>query len=383
MRGATLRYGWKKQVATYALELVGYLIVWIIDLLKKTKSGQKKRILLIEPFQMGDVAALSVLFHPLAELYPDSELYVLARKGPGQIATTFSEVTDLLISPFPWVKDELKGFRNWLDWFQKMLSYRRYGFDLGIDVRGDVRSQISLKLAGCVNVLSYRQYIYSDLKVAGFLVDFKTKSTDLPHIFDRNRFLLTGLGASKESLFPINFPTFHLKEVHPIPHEWKNSIVIHPGASWKFKLWKDEEWALLIKNILDRLDKDVIIVGITSEKNIVRSIANKVGSEERISIFFPTLEGLIRILKSCYGLIGVDSGPMCIANCLSIPRIALFGPGVSEVWKPYANGDFIQRVENYRCYPCIQKECIHPQNSCMTKISSEDVYKIIEKSWKR
>ena len=375
-----LKYGWKKQILTYCLEFCGFALAGFVRLFsgKPTSSGEQ-RILLIEPFQMGDVAALSLLFQPLKKKYPEAKLYILSRKGPGMVATTFLEVSGVLHSNFPWIASDQKGLRAWQSWFKNLISFRKLDFFLGIDVRGDVRSQLSLKLAGCQKVLSYQQYIYSDLKAFGFLTDFLVGKAPYMHIFDRNRFLLTGLGLLEKDLFPIQFPTFHPKEPYQIQPELK-PILVHTGASWEFKRWEAERWAKVITQIESIYPNPVLLISVPSEAILVEEILSYLPDGHRARPIFPPIDELIHLLQSCQILIGLDSGPMCIANCLNVPRLALFGPGVPEVWRPYQQGSgFIQHTEKFSCYPCIQKICYFPEHSCMKEIEADEVSEAIAK----
>ena len=370
----SLTYGPKKRFFAFVLECIGFFICKPLAILTGRGKKDSPNILIIEPFQMGDIIALSAIFGPLRKKYPLARFYILGKKGPVQIARLLTDVEDILFADFPWsTKGNESG--SWLLWFQQMRAFRRYGFSLGIDVRGDVRSHLSLILAGCRSILSFRQYIYSDIQNHGMLADYQVNECRFRHVFDRNRFLLTGLGIPETELFPVSFPLFTIKEGGGRNQEKKTrSILLHVGASWLYKMWPLEHWAGLIRQFQDEGIGPVIVVAGPGEEHIVEGIRNLLPKEDMPEVRFPTLPELIALLQNASLLIGCDSGPMCIANALDIPRIALFGPGIPEVWKPYSDSSvFLQDVAGYDCYPCILKECVRPDSPCIAQITTKHV----------
>lgn len=71
--------------------------------------------------------------------------------------------------------------------------------------------------------------------------------------------------------------------------------------------------------------------------------------------------------------IGNDSGPLHLAALLGVPVVGLFGPATPEHTAPYAaRGVFVYR--KVPCSPCSQTLCTMPANSCMNRITVEEVY---------
>jgi len=367
-------YGSKKRFLAFILECFGFFVLKPLVFLAGRKSTKEFNILLIEPFQMGDVVALSVLLGPLRKKFPTAKIYILGKKGPVQIAKFLSEVEGVLHASFPWsVKNGETG--SWLTWFSEMWALQKYGFTIGIDVRGDVRSHLSLLLAGCTQIISYKQYIYSDIFNHGLICDVEVKEGNYQHIFERHRFLLKGLGIPEKDLFPIQFPLFRYGEIQPDKKETPSPILLHIGASWEFKMWPFAHWAGIIRQLSSHYSIPILIVAGPGEEHLVEGIRKLLKPQEMPEVCFPNLEELIRLLQNCRLIIGCDSGPMCIANCLDIPRIALFGPGLPEVWKPYTKTSyFLQAIEGYDCYPCILKVCVRPESSCISQVKILDVF---------
>ena len=81
---------------------------------------------------------------------------------------------------------------------------------------------------------------------------------------------------------------------------------------------------------------------------------------------------------------GLDSGPLHIADSLNVPVLGLYGPGNSEIWKPVSlNSVFVHKIENFNCHPCNQRNCVFPNSNCMYAISVEEVFELFKNILKK
>lgn len=373
-----ITYGKKKRILALLFETAGWLLWQLVGVFRPAgKAEGPRRILILEPFMMGDVVALSALLQPLRRHWPDAVIAFCGRPGALEAARFFEGVDVCIPASFPW-RDTRKGFGKWFGWLQQMVALRREGFELGIDVRGDVRSQVSLRLAGCREVLSYRRYVYSDIVNRGWLVSYLSPDSPFSHILDRNRFLLCSLGIGEKELFPVTFPLVRKKPGLPVAGYSgmeETGFLVHIGSSWHYKRWPPENWVSLIRSVRRRFPGlPVTVVAGPDEKDLMAAVQGACGEVGGISFCFPSLEALFDAIGGCRLLVGCDSGPMSIANALDVPRIALFGPGPPGVWRPYTEkGRFIQKTAGYSCYPCEQIQCVRPDSPCIAQIRPQDV----------
>ena len=76
-------------------------------------------------------------------------------------------------------------------------------------------------------------------------------------------------------------------------------------------------------------------------------------------------------------MIGNESGPMHLAAAENIPVIGLFGPGEPHVFSPFGKKTtFIHH--KLECNPCGQIHCVHPELTCMQRISVEEIVQKVE-----
>jgi heptosyltransferase-2 len=100
--------------------------------------------------------------------------------------------------------------------------------------------------------------------------------------------------------------------------------------------------------------------------------------------FFPSADILktAALLRDADLFIGNDSGPLHLAALLEVPLIGLFGPASPELTAPLsARGSFL--YHQVACSPCSQTVCIMPDNSCMRRITPEDVLTAVAEELER
>ena len=96
------------------------------------------KILIVEPFQMGDVIALSILIGPLKKRFPKSSLFVLTQKKNKDIFQ-FDDRINVITSEFPWSDYKKKfNFKRYFRLLKDLIIYRTLRINIGIDPRGDI-----------------------------------------------------------------------------------------------------------------------------------------------------------------------------------------------------------------------------------------------------
>ena len=58
-------------------------------------------ILIIEPFQMGDVISLSVMFEPLKKEFPESSIIILTKRNNEKFLNIDKRIS-VITTEFPW-----------------------------------------------------------------------------------------------------------------------------------------------------------------------------------------------------------------------------------------------------------------------------------------
>ena len=109
-------------------------------------------VLLIEPFQMGDVLSLSVMLNPILERFPQARIFIWCHPRAAMVfANDRSHHGQVVTAPFPWSGRGSKCVAR-----SRRMEKRVIGnahapcancyIDVAIDPRGDIRSQAMMLL---------------------------------------------------------------------------------------------------------------------------------------------------------------------------------------------------------------------------------------------
>ena len=164
-------------------------------------------------------------------------------------------------------------------------------------------------------------------------------------------------------------------------------IALHTGASWLGKKWPLLHWRELVRQLLELRYAIMLIAG-PGEEEQVRSLVLRtkdlkycwVVSDQSLSV----VGGLIRHANI---FIGCDSGVTHLAACLNCPTIALFGASYSKIGaplKPTARLIVLDAMDDCPMRHCFRPsmdsrkiECVRPQAHCLSKLKPDSVISAI------
>ena len=122
-----------------------------------------------------------------------------------------------------------------------------------------------------------------------------------------------------------------------------NCIAIHPGSGSEKKNWALEKWIELARQLLDRADVSLLVVGGEADGARIETL-KRVLPQDRIDVAFNVpLPGLADRLASCSLFVGHDSGITHLAAAVGVPVIALWGETSEGVWAPRGDRAFVVR----------------------------------------
>lgn len=325
---------------------------------------------------MGDVLSLSVLLDPLKARYTNAKIYLITQPKNEFVYQSDPRIVETIVHPFPWANDNaiVGNIKQLIVLICKLCKMRRMKWDMGIDTRGDLRSQFALVVMGCAIRVGPTQYLNSDLSLKGRLLNASAGYIEESHRFDFN---IAVVNKALDIVIPdIHFPAY--KPAGILAERFvqnKKQVVFHPGSGWLYRQWPHRRWIDLINRVSAELPVFSVLVGGSGEKEVVDNIENNLlgAYESRVTSF----DELIAILKGSDLFVGLDSGPMNLSSVLGVSSVALFGPGDFEQWRPYLAGS-VGIIHKFPCNPCLQKKCIYQGNNCMKAITVEEVYAAIK-----
>jgi heptosyltransferase-2 len=322
------------------------------------------RILVLELWHIGDVVLSTAVLSALRERYPAARITLLAKPHASDLLRHSGLVDEIIEIDFPWTAFTGK-YQPWkynpIAFVRLFTKLRNRRFDLSIDCRMDLRSNLVAFLAGAERRIGY------DFGGGSFLLtDALPARPDADHkVVDWLR-LLEPLGGSREGHHPLlkvsrseaNAAATRLKSLGLLQ---RPLIAIHPGARQPVRRWALENFADVARHAVNALGADVVVLG-------DKSGYGDVLSGDRIHLVLGDLREMMAVLSHCDLLVCNDSGPMHVAAALGVPVVALFGPQRKEWYGPFGANHRVVGEEEMPCRPCFDS-CIYAEPVCMMRIT--------------
>lgn len=301
------------------------------------------RILIIKPSSLGDVV------HALPTVN------LIRRKfAAAHISWLVNAELFPLLQNCPVINDRIEfRRRDSGSWWPLLRQLRRENFDIVVDLQGLLRSGLFTLATGASQRIGL-----SDAREGARL--FYNEIVTVPRIHAVDRYLLAAKHLGCDG--PVEFPLGLASEIK----NQKSEIAINPSARWDTKLWGDDKFAELIRQLpADR----VVLTGSANEAPRIEKIAQ---GRQNLAGKTSLLE-LADLYRQCAVLITNDSGPMHLAAAVGTPVVAIFGPTEPALTGPYGDRHVVLRA-GIPCSPCLKDRCFHtPGMECMDKVTVEQV----------
>lgn len=156
-----------------------------------------------------------------------------------------------------------------------------------------------------------------------------------------------------------------------------NYAIIHPGTSSPYKLWQNDNYVEVIRELYRKYGLATILVGTKSEEPAAKEIRMKAllkGAPVVSFVDSPSLETTAALIQKGSVFIGADSGIAHLAVALGVSTVVLFGSSDYKKWGTEDAAHAIVR-KPLPCSPCFifgyHKLC--RTFDCMGQITPADV----------
>jgi ADP-heptose:LPS heptosyltransferase len=147
--------------------------------------------------------------------------------------------------------------------------------------------------------------------------------------------------------------------------------LFHTGARKVLRRWPGERFAALGARLRERYGLDIVFTGTPDEREAIEAVRKSMDFKTYL-FSGHTLPDLAALASRAALFVGNESGPMHLAAAMGIPVIGLFGPGEPHVFAPFGEKCAVVH-HKLECNPCDQVHCQHPENTCMQRITVEEV----------
>lgn len=333
-----------------------------------------RRILIIKPSSLGDVATAMPILTDIRRAWPDAQIDWLIHPSLADLLRGHEAIHELI--PF-----DRKQLGPW--WYKpaatKLLTQlirrlREAHYDDVIDAQGLFRSAFLTRITGAKVRIGFA----NAREGAPLVYTHKVTLPKKPQVaVVRMRQLLQPLGipfdGPAEARMPVN-PEAAARVaalLGPAPR-----IMLIPGARWDTKRWSGDGYIEIGRRLV-AAGMPIAILGSPDEKTLCDAIAGLILPSREdprlVNLAGRTkMADMIAALASAKLIIGNDSGPLHVAVALNRPTVSIYGPTNPEFVGPYGQLDRVVRF-NVDCFPCRNKTCSH--HSCMKGVEVEAVWK--------
>jgi heptosyltransferase-2 len=330
---------------------------------QKAPTPPPSSILVFDFHLIGDIVMLTPLLKSLKTAYPQARLVLVAGVWAKEILHGTDLVDEIIPFAAPWVKYN-QGWGGLLSCYHLVKQLRQQTWDLGIEVRGDIRQILLLWLAGATRRVGF------DFTGGGaLLTDVVCDDGVMAHLTEHHQRICEHLGIWQPGEKYLPF----LKLTAAEQAQAQNItpfIGFHFGASLPLRRLPEAEIIQLLSKF-EFFDYKLVVF-LTPDQPSIEAVLTKLPGMVRakIELWTGSLRDLVVILSRAEHFYCMDSGPAHIASALSAPITVFFGPAESSYVRSIGQSVEIISKPNVQCRPCNQVKCINQMNQyCMVGLA--------------
>ena len=350
-----------------------------------------ERILIVNPFGIGDVLFSTPLIRAIRRTFPAAYLAYLCNRRTEEILRRNPHLDEL----FVYEKDELVTAweRNRPAAIGAVLHLlgriRRRRFDIVIDL--SLGERYSFLLAA----LGVRRRVGFDFRRRGrFLTHrFVMDGYEERHVVTYLVTLLDGIGIRLlDQTFELNL----LGQDRDDVAGWVRTLGLRDGQrliglvpaggiSWglqaNFRRWSKEGFIQVGRALSERYDAAIVIFGEPKDDQVCDEIARAIGPRAVDMSGKTSMGQFVGLIGRCDLVISNDGGPVHIAASQRVPTVSIFGPVDPSVYGPHPRTAEYETVYNAElpCRPCYHQFKLPPcpyDRACLSTIEPEEVLSV-------
>ena len=353
-----------------------------------SKGNDYKKILVINPFGIGDVLFTTLVLKAIKEKYRNSFIGYWCNQRVRPLIESNSKINRV----FALSRGDLKKiyresfFAGIWNTFKLVQGLRKERFDICLDFSLDHRYSLLAKISGIPRRIGFNyknrgRFLTDKIDLTGY-----NGKHAVEYYLDLLRFL--NIEAKDKSLELAVTEAARIKARNILTARGITAndllIGIAPGAggSWGkdagYKHWPALKFAQVADRLIAEFKAKVIILGDTSERPITDIIINAMRYKPVDLTGGTNLEILPAVIQDLQLLICNDGGPMHMAVALGVKTVSVFGPVSELVYGPYPeHKDHVVLKWDIACRPCYRNfklPVCDRDKECLKSVSVEDVF---------
>lgn len=334
------------------------------------------------PNWVGDVVMATPALRALRGHYPAATIYGVMRPYVAEVLAGTSLYNDTILNPG-------QGITRGVFTLSRQL--RAAQIDLAILFTNSFRTAFAAWTGGCKRRIGYQRDGRNVLLTDALVCITNSEGQYQPSpIIDAYNLLAERAGTPKpgyqmelatsaqdDAQADEVWRTFDMSSQRPV-------VALNPGAAFgAAKQWPVEHFAHLARQLVDRMDAQVLVLCGPKERDLAKEIVQISDRRAVHSLADATLSlGLTKaVVRRSDLLISTDSGPRHFAAAFGRPVVTLFGPTHIE-WTETYYPRAIHLQHRLPCGPCQQRVCPltgKDHHRCMIELTVDEVYASAEK----
>ena len=322
-------------------------------------SSATRNVLVIDLHLVGDIVMLLPLLEAIRARFPAARVTLLAGPWARPVIVGSGDVDEVVEYAAPWVR-ALGPIAGVVGYLRIASRLRSMPWDIGIDVRGDVRQILLLFLAGCSRRIGF------DFSGGGsLLTDIVPDDGSYAHILTHHERIAALIDAWNGRPF---VPVLTLTESEKIDAaQIVPFIGFHFGASLSLRRLPAEQAVELLQLHVGSADP-LVVFAPPDLDDYLSDVRSRLPAhlQQRLEFWRGGLRSFIVKASRAKLMFTMDSGPAHIAAGLGRDTVVFFGPNLPRYTGPRSpNVRFIEEL-GVRCRPCDQHRCVNAvHQACM------------------
>jgi lipopolysaccharide heptosyltransferase II len=307
-----------------------------------------KKILIINPFGIGDVLFTTPLISNIKRAYPQASIHYLTNPRSSDVLKNNSKIEKILIYERDaflavYKRSFVEFVKKWIDFLNEVKAGR---YDAVLDLSLDRGMNILTMAAGI------KQRIGFNYKNRGLFLTRKIPFSGYEgkHVVEHYFRLLESSGIPViDKNLELTVPPEDIQEAK----DWRSHealaftqllIAVFPGggASWgksaHFKRWPVEKYVKLVDKMIEKFDAHIILMGNSEERDLCGQISRVSPTNTHVVAGDLSLTQSAALLKQCRLAVVNDGGPLHVAVASGVTTVSIFGPVDDRVYGPYPPG---------------------------------------------
>ncbi|MFC1620745.1 glycosyltransferase family 9 protein [Candidatus Omnitrophota bacterium] len=342
-----------------------------------------QRVLVINPFGVGDVLFSTPLVSALKEQYSGSYIAYICNTRTKEILETNPDIDSVFVFERDeyrklWKKSKTKSIREFWKFWKRVAMEK---FDIVIDLSMGkefaflcwligIKERRGFNYKGRGRFLTHKIAFngFNDKPVAEYYLDIIRRVTGC------------GLRVTGTVLLPIEEDRIYIDKFL----KCKKSLLIGiaPGGGISFgkkdqdrRRWGAAKFSQLADSIVEKYNANIVLIWGPGEEDLAKEISSLMKHDALIAPA-TTIRQMAELCKRCGTVICSEGGPLHIAVSQGIKTISIFGPVDEKVYGPYpASKNNIVVASSRECRPCYKRfklpECAAKE--CIEEISVDKV----------